>query len=145
MNEVFRPYKHDQIPLMPALIRDLFPADHLAYFISDVVENLNMSAIRECYTGEDRGYPSLPPGDDGESAALRLLLQSTVAEFTKMQKEPSMCTPITLEIMQLGGSIDEHYHECTAEMSVFDYVVYVISGKIRSSIGDIEKTVGPYI
>ena len=60
----------------------------------------------------------------------------------KVGKEPSKYTLVSLEIIQPGGSLPEHYHEYNAEMPVFDHVFYVISGRVRAKIGDIEKNVG---
>ena len=60
----------------------------------------------------------------------------------KVGKEPSKYTLVSLEIIQPGGSLPEHYHEYNAEMPVFDHVFYVISGRVRAKIGNIEKTVG---
>jgi transposase len=42
-------------------MRDWLPADHLAYFISDVVEQLDLSVIMQRYRGEERGYPPYHP------------------------------------------------------------------------------------
>ena len=61
MSKTFRPYEPDQIFLMPTSMRDWLPADHLAYFISDVVEQLDLSVIMQCYRGEERGYPPYHP------------------------------------------------------------------------------------
>ena len=61
MSKTFRPYEPDQIFLMPTSMRAWLPADHLAYFISDVVEQLDLSAIMERYRGEERGYPPYHP------------------------------------------------------------------------------------
>ena len=61
MSKTFRPYEPDQIFLMPTSMRDWLPADHLAYFISDVVEQLDLSAIMARYRGEERGYPPYHP------------------------------------------------------------------------------------
>ena len=47
MSKTFRPYEPAQISLMPASTRDWLPSDHLAYFISDIVDNLDLSAIME--------------------------------------------------------------------------------------------------
>ena len=58
MSKTFRPYEPNQAFLMPASMRDWLPGDHLAYFISDVVEQLDISAIMQRYKGEERGYPS---------------------------------------------------------------------------------------
>ena len=61
MSKTFRPYEPDQIILMPASMQEWLPSDHLAYFISDVVDHLDLSAIMERYTGEERGYPPYHP------------------------------------------------------------------------------------
>jgi hypothetical protein len=51
VSKTFRPYEPDQISLMPPSMRDWLPSDHLAYFISDVVDNLDLSVIMERYAG----------------------------------------------------------------------------------------------
>ena len=57
-------------------------------------------------------------------------------------RETSKHIMLTLNTIEPGGGIEEHYHEHNAEMPIFDHVYYVISGRIRATIGDIEKTVG---
>jgi len=61
MSKTFRPYEPDQSFLMPASMKDWLPGDHLAYFISDVVEQLDLSAIMKRYAREERGYPPYHP------------------------------------------------------------------------------------
>ena len=41
----FRPYDQDQIFLLPPSLRDWLPADHLASFVADLVEDLNLKPI----------------------------------------------------------------------------------------------------
>jgi len=60
MSKVFRPYDPDQSFLMPASMRDWLPAGHLAYFISDLVDHLDISAIMDRYE-EEKGYPPYHP------------------------------------------------------------------------------------
>ncbi len=61
MSKTFRPYEPDQMFLMPVSMREWLPADHLAYFISDVADQLDLSWITQRYTGEERGYPPYHP------------------------------------------------------------------------------------
>jgi transposase len=61
VSKTFRPYEPDQMFLMPVSIWDWLPAEHLAYFISDVVDQLDISAITVRYKGEERGYPPYHP------------------------------------------------------------------------------------
>ncbi len=47
--------------LLPPSLRDWLPENHLAYFVSDVVGNLDLSEIESVYEKEDRGYPPYHP------------------------------------------------------------------------------------
>ena len=58
-------------------------------------------------------------------------------------KEPSISQWLALEKLQSGGYLDEHLNEFGVSMPVFDIALYVISGRLRVTLGDIEKTVGP--
>ena len=48
--------------LLPPSLRDWLPEGHLAYFVSDVVEQLDLSAIESVYEEEERGQPPYHPG-----------------------------------------------------------------------------------
>src|SRR5712691_10990017 len=60
MVKTFRPYDPDQLLLMPPALADWVPEDHLARFVSDVVDTLDLAAIEESYD-EERGYPPYHP------------------------------------------------------------------------------------
>ncbi len=60
MAKTFRPYDPDQMLLMPPSLADWVPEDHLARFVRDVVETLDVSAVEDVYT-EERGYPPYDP------------------------------------------------------------------------------------
>lgn len=60
MAKTFRPYEPDQLLLMPPALADWVPEDHLARFVSDVVETLDLTAIEDSYA-EERGYPPYHP------------------------------------------------------------------------------------
>ena len=62
MSKTFRPYDPDQQLLLPAALQEWLPSDHLAYFISDVVGQMDLSAITRRYQGEERGGPPYHPG-----------------------------------------------------------------------------------
>ena len=61
MSKTFRPYDPDQQLLLPAALQEWLPPDHLAYFISDVADQLDLSAITARYQGEERGGPPYHP------------------------------------------------------------------------------------
>ena len=60
MGKTFRPYEPDQLVLMPVVLQEWLPADHLAYFISDVVDQLDLASMMSRYE-EERGYPPYHP------------------------------------------------------------------------------------
>ena len=61
MSKTYLPYDPDQQLLLPAALQEWLPADHLAYFISDVVDQLNLSDIMARYEQEKRGGPPYHP------------------------------------------------------------------------------------
>lgn len=60
MAKTFRPYDPDQLLLLPPSLADWVPEEHLARFVSDVVDTLDLTAIENTYT-EERGYPPYHP------------------------------------------------------------------------------------
>lgn len=60
MAKTFRPYDPDQMLLMPPSLADWVPEDHVARFVRDVVEALDLTAIEDTYM-EERGYPPYDP------------------------------------------------------------------------------------
>ncbi len=61
MAKTYRPYSPDQMFLLPPSLRDWLPENHLVYFVSDVIDNLDLGAIESFYEKEDRGYPPYHP------------------------------------------------------------------------------------
>ena len=61
MAKTFRPYLPDQDFLLPPSLREWLPEGHLAYFVSDVVDQLDLSAVYAVYGDEQRGQPPYDP------------------------------------------------------------------------------------
>jgi len=57
----YRPYHPHQVFLLPPSPDEWLPEDHLAYFISDLVEHFDLSAIEATYEDELRGGPPYHP------------------------------------------------------------------------------------
>ena len=51
MNTSYVPYHPEQQQLLPSALQDWLPQGHLAYFINDTVDNLNLSAFHARYAG----------------------------------------------------------------------------------------------
>ncbi len=49
MSKTYLPYDPDQRLLLPAALWEWLPEDHLAYFISDLVDQLELSEITVRY------------------------------------------------------------------------------------------------
>ena len=102
MSKTFRPYEPDQISLMPASMRDWLPSDHLAYFISDVVDNLDLSAIMERYVGEERGYPPYHP-----AMMVKVLLYAYCTGVASSRKiEKHLCEDIAFRVLAANNTPD---------------------------------------
>ena len=61
MSKTYLPYEPDQQLLLPAALQEWLPDDHLAYFISEVVDQLDMSEVTARYEQEWRGGPPYHP------------------------------------------------------------------------------------
>jgi transposase len=61
MAKTYRPYLPEQDFLLPPSLREWLPEDHLAYFVSDLIDHLDLSAITAVYEDEERGYPPYHP------------------------------------------------------------------------------------
>jgi transposase len=102
MSKTFRPYEPDQIFLMPISMQEWLPGNHLAYFISDVVDNLDLSAITERYAGEERGYPPYHP-----AMMVKVLLYAYcigVASSRKIEKR--LCEDIAFRVLAANNTPD---------------------------------------
>ena len=102
MSKTFRPYEPDQIFLMPVSMREWLPGDHLAYFISDVVDHLDLSGIMERYAGDERGYPPYHP-----TMMVKVLLYAYcigVASSRKIEKR--LCEDIAFRVLAANNTPD---------------------------------------
>jgi len=61
MGKSYRPYYPDEDLLLPPSLREWLPENHLAYFVSDVVDQLDLSAMDAVYGNEKRGQPPYDP------------------------------------------------------------------------------------
>jgi transposase len=61
MPKGYRPYLPDQDFLLPPSLREWLAEEHLAYFVSEVVDQLDLSAMHAVYGEEKRGQPPYHP------------------------------------------------------------------------------------
>jgi transposase len=61
MAKTYRCYLPEQDLLLPPSLRDWLRENHLAYFVSDLIDQVDLSAIESHYEQEERGYPPYHP------------------------------------------------------------------------------------
>ena len=61
MSKTYKPYQPEQDLLLPPRLKDWLPEKHLAYFVSEVVDELDLSKIEAVYEKEERGQPPYDP------------------------------------------------------------------------------------
>jgi transposase len=61
MSKTYKPYQPEQDLLLPPSLKDWLPEKHLAYFVSEVVDELDLSGIYAAYEGDERGQPPYDP------------------------------------------------------------------------------------
>ena len=61
MGKTYRAYHPEESYLFPPSPRDWLAEDHLAYFVSDMVDQLDLAAIENHYEAERRGQPPYHP------------------------------------------------------------------------------------
>jgi transposase len=87
---------------MPASMREWLPADHLAYFISDVVDHLDLSVIMERYAGEERGYPPYHP-----AMMVKVLLYAYCIGVVSSRKiEKRFCEDVAFRVLAANNTPD---------------------------------------
>ena len=102
MSKTFRPYDPDQDFLMPASMRDWLPVEHLAHFISDVVDQLDLSAILARYASEERGYPPYHP-----VMMVKVLLYAYCIGVPSSRKiEKRLCEDIAFRVLAANNTPD---------------------------------------
>lgn len=102
MSKTFRPYEPDQIFLLPVSMQEWLPDDHLAYFISDVADHLDLSGIMERYAGEERGYPPYHP-----TMMVKVLLYAYCVGVASSRKiEKRLCEDIAFRVLAANNTPD---------------------------------------
>jgi hypothetical protein len=71
--KTFRSYLPEQDLLLPPSLHDWLPGDHLAYLVSDMVDQLDLSGIESVYEEEEHRSATVSSADDDQDFDLRLL------------------------------------------------------------------------
>jgi transposase len=99
MGKSYRPYYPDEDLLLPPSLREWLPENHLAYFVSDVVDNLDLSAMDAVYGNEKRGQPPYDP----RMMSKVLLYGYCVGVFSSRRIEKRLVEDIAFRILAAGN------------------------------------------
>lgn len=102
MAKTYRLYLPEQDFLLPPSLRDWLPDDHLAYFVSELVDELDLSAIVRPYEAEDRGYPPYHP----VMLTKVLLYAYCVGVFSSRRIERRLIEDVPFRVLAAGNQPD---------------------------------------
>src|SRR5881397_2784345 len=102
MAKAYRDYLPEQDLLLPPSLRDWLPENHLAHFVSDVVDQLDLSAIESVYEREERGQPPYHPG-----MMTRILLYGyCVGVFSSRRMQKKLVEDVGFRMLAAGNEPD---------------------------------------
>ncbi len=102
MAKAYRPYLPDQDFLLPPSLREWLPEEHLAYFVSDVVDELDLSAIEAVYGEEQRGQPPYHP----RMMTKLLFYGYCVGVFSSRRIQTRVAEDIAFRVLAAGNEPD---------------------------------------
>src|SRR5258708_1672521 len=102
MHNASRAYLPEQDLLLPPSLRDWLPENHLAHFVSDVVDQLDLSAIESVYEKEERGQPPYHP----RMMTKILLYGYCVGVFSSRKIEKSLVEDVAFRVLAAGNQPD---------------------------------------
>jgi transposase len=100
MEQLFRPYTPDQQFLLPPSLRDWLAEDHLAYFISDTVDTLDLGLFLRRYRSDGSGNVAYHP-----ALMCKLLLYGYATGVFSSRKIAEACeTDVAFRLLSAGDA-----------------------------------------
>src|SRR5882762_39301 len=100
MGKSYRPYYPDEDLLLPPSLREWLPEKHLAYFVSDVVDHLDLSAMDAVYGNEKRGQPPYDP----QMMTKVLVYGYCVGVFSSRRIERRLAEDVGFRVLAAGNA-----------------------------------------
>jgi transposase len=88
--------------LLPPSLRDWLPENHLAHFVSDVIDQLDLSAIESVYETEERGQPPYHP----RMMTKILLYGYCVGIFSSRRMQKKLVEDVGFRMLAAGNEPD---------------------------------------
>src|SRR3954451_8686097 len=102
MAKTYRPYVPEQDLLLPPSLREWLPEDHLAFFVSDLIDQLDLSAIATVYEEENRGSPPYHP-----VMLTKVLVQAyCVGVFSSRKIQRRVIEDVVFRVLAAGNGPD---------------------------------------
>ena len=102
MAKSYRAYVPEQDLLLPPSLGEWLPEDHLAYFVSDVVDQLDLRGIESVYEEEDRGQPPYHP----RMMTKILLYGYCVGVFSSRRIQKKLVEDVAFRVLAAGNEPD---------------------------------------
>jgi transposase len=99
MAKTYRRYLPEQDLLLPPSLHEWLPENHLAYFVSDVVDNLDLWAMDAVYGNEKRGQPPYDP----QMMTKVLVYGYCVGVFSSRRIERRLVEDIAFRVLAAGN------------------------------------------
>jgi len=102
MAKTYRSYCPDQLLLLPPSLRDWLPENHLVYFVSDVVDQLDLTSIESFYEKDDRGQPPYHP----RMMTKVLIYAYCVGVFSSRKIQKRLIEDVAFRVLAAGNQPD---------------------------------------
>lgn len=102
MAKTYKTYLPEQDLLLPPSLRDWLPENHLVYCVSDVVDELDLSAIESFYEEEDRGQPPYHP----RMMTKILVYGYCVGVFSSRRIQKRLAEDVAFRVLAAGNQPD---------------------------------------
>jgi transposase len=102
MAKTYKTYLPEQDLLLPPSLRDWLPEDHLVYCVSDVVDELDLSAMESVYEEEDRGQPPYHP----RMMTKVLVYAYCVGVFSSRRIQKHLAEDVAFRVLAAGNQPD---------------------------------------
>lgn len=139
MGALFAPYDPDQSLLLPPSLRDWLPEDHLCYFISDTVDQLDLSEITSTYRRGGSGNVAYHP-----RLMLKLLIYGYCqGVFSSRRLARQIEENIAFRVLAAGQSPSHRslsrfrQVHLTAFVGLFTQVVQIAAASGIASLGEV--------
>src|ERR1700693_105013 len=100
MGKSYRLYLPDQDFLLPPSLREWLPENHLIYFVSDVIDTVDLSAMDAVYGEEPRGQPPYDP----RMMTKLLVYGYCVGVFSSRRIELRLSEDIAFRVLAAGNA-----------------------------------------